>query len=92
MAFIYLMENVKPLNKDIVFKHVEYLKELDGKGVLVLCGPFSDYPGGMVVFNATGLEEAIMVANNDPFILLGYKTYQIRTIEVANKSNNYGLS
>lgn len=90
--FIYLMENVNPLNKDIVLDHVNYLKKLDNERKLVLCGPFSDYPGGMVIVECSNIDEAKNIADNDPFILSGCKTYQIRTLEVANKNNNYGLA
>ncbi|MEM5818414.1 MAG: YciI family protein, partial [Desulfitobacterium hafniense] len=47
--YVYLMKNTKPLHEEIIKDHVEYLKELKSQGRLVLCGPFTDYPGGMVV-------------------------------------------
>lgn len=92
MTFVYLMENVNLLNKDLILAHVNYLKKLDGEDKLVLCGPFSDYAGGMVVVECKDRDEAKHIADNDPFIASGCKSYQIRTIEVANKDNNYGLT
>lgn len=89
--YVYLMENVKPLNKELVEQHVEHLKELKAQGRLVLCGPFTDYPGGMVIFSAQNLEEAIKLAQADPFISSGCKTYTIRTLEIADEDNNYLL-
>ncbi len=89
--YVYLMENVKPLNKELVERHVEHLKELKAQGRLVLCGPFTDYPGGMVIFSAQNLEEAIKLAQADPFISSGCKTYTIRTLEIADEDNNYLL-
>lgn len=91
MAFIYLMNNKKPLNNEIIKKHVEYLKGLKSQGKLMLCGPFTDYPGGMVIFLAEDLNEATKIAETDPFIALGFKSYEIRTIELANEENNYLL-
>lgn len=91
MTFVYLMKNQKPLNEEIVKNHVEHLKELKSQGRLVLCGPFSDYPGGMVVFLAEDLAEATKIAEADPFIASGYKTFEIRTLEQANEENNYLL-
>ncbi|SKC58648.1 YCII-related domain-containing protein [[Eubacterium] yurii] len=49
MVYVYLMDNKKALSLDIVKKHVEYLKKLDELGKLILCGPFTDYEGGMVI-------------------------------------------
>jgi uncharacterized protein YciI len=87
--YVYLMKNEKPLNADLVRKHVEYLKLLKEQGRLVLCGPFTDYPGGMVIFEAKDLEEAAGIANADPFIASGCKTFELRTLEPANEENNY---
>lgn len=71
--------------------HVNYLKHLDEQGLLVLAGPFSDVPGGMVVIKAHHEEEAIQIALTDPFIFGGYRTFELRTLEAANKENNYLL-
>ncbi|MFD1179629.1 YciI family protein [Paenibacillus puldeungensis] len=85
------MKNIKSLNKELVESHVEHLKELKRQGKLVLCGPFTDYPGGMVVFLAEDLAEATNIAQSDPFIASGCKSFEIRTIEPANDENNYLL-
>ena len=83
------MENIKALNEQIIKEHVEHLKELKKQEKLVLCGPFTDYPGGMVVFLAENLLEATNIAKSDPFIASGYKSFEIRTLELANEENNY---
>jgi uncharacterized protein YciI len=89
--FVYLMKNINPLNEEIVKGHVEHLKELKSQGKLVLCGPFTDFPGGMVVIEAKDLAEATEIANTDPFIASGCKSFEIRTLEQANEENNYLL-
>jgi len=89
--YVMLMENKKPLTIAVVNRHVEHLKTLDKQQKLYLCGPFIDYSGGMVILNTDTLEEAIILAKKDPFISENYKTFEIRTLEVANKENNYGL-
>lgn len=91
MMYMYLMQNQKPVNRELIKSHVEYLKELKRKGKLVLCGPFTDYPGGMVIFWAEDLHEATTIAETDPFIASGCKAFEIRTIEHANEENNYLL-
>lgn len=89
MMYVYLMNNEKPVDRELIKSHVEYLKELKRQGKLVLCGPFTDYPGGMVVFVAADLDEATTIAKSDPFISSGCKSFELRTIEVANEENNY---
>jgi uncharacterized protein YciI len=91
MTYIYLMYNEKPINKDLIERHVEHLKELNRQGKLVICGPFKDYPGGMVIIRAEDINEATAIAKSDPFIASGCKTFEIRTLELANEENNYLL-
>ena len=91
MTYIYLMYNQNPINNHIIKSHVEYLKELNRQGKLVLCGPFKDYPGGMVIISAEDLIEATNIAKSDPFIASGCKSFEIRTLELANEENNYLL-
>ena len=91
MVFVYLMNNKKDLNLQVVQEHVEHLRTLDQEARLVLCGPFADYPGGMVVFRADSEDEALRIAESDPFIASGFKTFELRTLEVANADNNYLL-
>lgn len=91
MTYVYLMENKKPISSELVKNHVEHLKGLERQGRLILCGPFADYPGGMVVFLAEDMVEAENIAKSDPFIASGCKTFEIRTLEPANEDNNYLL-
>ena len=91
MIYMYLMKNEKSISNDIVKSHVEYLKELSRQGKLVLCGPFKDYPGGMVIICAEDFIEATNIAKSDPFIASGCKSFEIRTLELANEENNYLL-
>jgi uncharacterized protein len=89
--YVILMHNKEKLNEDVVTRHVSHLKYMEDSGKLVLCGPCVDYAGGVLIINASSIEEAHELANMDPFIKDGYKTYEIRTMEWAHKENNYLL-
>lgn len=89
MDYLYLMHNVKQLNQAVILEHVEFLKRLKSENRLILCGPFSDYPGGIVIIHALDKEAAIEIAENDPYIKQGYKSYELHTLELANEANNY---
>ncbi len=90
-VYVSLMVNRNPLDASVIERHVAYLKRLDQEGSLILCGPFIDEPGGMVVFSAGSMDEAKKIAQNDPFIHEGYKTHTLRTMEIADASNDYLL-
>jgi uncharacterized protein len=81
----------RSFSEELVHKHVAFLKELDNNSQLVLCGPFTDYEGGMNVIRATSYDEADEIAKSDPFVTSGTKSYEIGTWKLANKANNYLL-
>ncbi len=89
--YVMLMDNGHALTLDVVQRHVEHLRAMDGQGKLFACGPFMDYPGGMVILKASSIQEAHQIAQSDPFIREGFKIYSIRTLEWAHQGNNYGL-
>ncbi|WP_418127343.1 YciI family protein [Streptococcus parasuis] len=91
MLYLYLMISKNELTEQLIKDLFEHLKQLDAEDKLVLCGPFHDYPGSMVVFNADNYGQAILIAESDPFIHSGCKTYELRSLEVANKDNQYLL-
>ncbi|KOP82998.1 YciI family protein [Cytobacillus solani] len=79
----------KKLTEPVIREHISFLRKLDEKNQLVLCGPFLDYKGGMVIIRATSMEEAKAIAEADPFITSGLESYEIRTMEVSSEENNH---
>jgi uncharacterized protein YciI len=77
------------LGKETILRHVEHLRSLHQEGRLVLCGPFSDYPSGMVVIKADDKDQATKIAESDPFVQEGARTFSIRTWLLANTENNF---
>lgn len=90
--YVMLMENQRTLNPEVIERHVNHLRSIDQNGNLYLCGPFTDFAGGMAIISADDLSEATRIAESDPFIAEKYKTYTLRTLEVADKENHYLLS
>ena len=91
IRYVILINRQKKYSINIIKKHVEHLKTLEKNGQLVLSGPFQDYDGGMVIIKAESIEGAKMIAESDPFIVEGFSTYELRTLEISNKENNYLL-
>ena len=86
---ILLSHTKKPFTEELVRAHVAHLKQLDQKGQLVLCGPFQEGKGGMVIVRVESLEQAKAIAEADPFVSSGVETYEIRTLEVSCEENNH---
>lgn len=79
----------RDLAKETIQRHIEHLAKLDREGKLILCGPFTDHPSGMVVLNVKNKEEATAIAEADPFVREGVRTFEVRTWLIACRENNY---
>jgi uncharacterized protein YciI len=77
------------MTEELIRAHVAHLKALEGRGQLVLCGPFADHPGGMVVLKARSYDEARAIAEADPFVSSGAETYELRTLQLSCKENRH---
>jgi len=96
LLYVMIIERGKlynKINKEMVVKHVEHIRNLDNKEKLVLCGPLKGYPGvaGMIIFKAENDKEAKEICKSEPFVAEGYATYKLSTLRVGNRENNYLL-
>jgi uncharacterized protein len=90
--YVILLSNTNmKASYETIKQHVEHIKKLDDENKLIICGPFNDYDGGIIVINVDSYKEAKNIAENDPFIKQGVRTYEIRTLEMGCKENNYLL-
>lgn len=55
----------KQTPEELIRRHVAFLRKLDGEGRLVLCGPFTDRKGGMIILKADSLAEAEQITAAD---------------------------
>jgi uncharacterized protein len=63
--------------------HLEYMIELEKKGVLFASGPLSDAEGkirgdGLTILRAASAEEARSIAQADPFFVAGLRSFDLR--------------
>jgi len=96
LLYVMIIERGKSynkINKEMVVKHVEHIKNLDDKGKLVLCGPLKGCPGiaGIIIFKAQSQKEAKEICKSEPFVAEGYATYKLGTMRVGDRDNNYLL-
>lgn len=64
-------------------EHLEYLRRLQRRSVLVEAGNFDDRSGGMMLVECAGLEQAIAIAREDPLVVAGLERYQVHGFQVA---------
>ncbi|WP_221801984.1 YciI family protein [Paenibacillus typhae] len=91
ICYVILLSPTEQDRRDmeIIRAHVSHLQELERSGQLVLCGPFSDYPGGMVIIRAASREEAVRIAERDPYVLTGIRSYELRTWGLSHAGNRH---
>lgn len=89
--YVIMLEKIPGIEatRDQIRRHVEHLRALDAAEKLVLCGPFTDHPGGMVVVRVEDIAEARRIAEADPFVGEGVRRYELRTWLMANAANGY---
>lgn len=68
-AYVYFMKRLPDRIRDLVPEHVEYWtsRHLGGYSG----GPFADRSGGLILFDAKTVEDAIAIADADPFVTNG---------------------
>ena len=96
LLYVMVIERGKlynKINKEMVLKHVDFIKNLDNNKKLVLCGPLKGYPGvaGMIIFKAENDKEAKALCKSEPFVAGGYATFKLCTLRVGDRENNYLL-
>ena len=74
---------------ELINSHVEHIKNLDNKGILFLCGVFTDNTGAMLIFESESTEEVENYILKDPLIIEKFYSYTIQELIEANKDNNY---
>ncbi|WP_249896835.1 YciI family protein [Paenibacillus sp. PK3_47] len=91
ICYVILLDKTENDRRDmeIIRQHVRHLQELERSGQLVLCGPFSDYPGGMVIVRAASREEAEEIARRDPYVTSGIRSYEVRTWGLSHAGNRH---
>ena len=74
----------------MLHQHVEHLICLAQNSHVLLCGPYIDDPGAMLVLQGAGISEIEALIQADPFVKgKFYGEYSITEFNHADASNNY---
>lgn len=85
-AMLHMLDAEK--NKEVLPRHIEYLDKLEQEGKVFARGPFADGSGGLVVYIADSLEEAVILAENDPHVVEKVRHLELKewkVLETAGK-------
>jgi len=77
------------LSLPIVQKHAQHLAELDAQGKLVMAGPFTDSPLGLLIMKGSSKGEITHIMNEDPMVTSGVRTFEVDTWVLANRGNQF---
>jgi len=68
----------KEKEKAILQNHLDYVNRLLQEKIIIAKGPFLDKSGGLIIYHTSSLEEATDYVMNDPVILDGARTVEIK--------------
>jgi len=94
--YVMLIERGKTynkINKAMVIKHVDFIRNLDDDGKLEFCGAFKGFPGiaGMIILKTDNYDDADAICKTEPFVAEGFASYKLYAIQMGNRENNYLL-
>lgn len=68
-------------------KHIDFLQQNERAGNIFARGRFADNRGGLVIYMAMSLEEAVKIAESDPYITSGAATLELYEWNMKVASN-----
>jgi uncharacterized protein len=79
----------RELTPDLIAEHAAHLRELDDDHKLVLAGPFTDDPRGLLILNCANSAAASAILDADPLVGAGVRTYRVHSWLIANAANGF---
>ena len=68
----------KEKDNEILPEHLEYIYKLLDEKVIVAKGPFTDHTGGLIIYKAKDMDEALGYINSDPVIREGSRSVEVK--------------
>jgi uncharacterized protein YciI len=89
MKYFAAYLRMKDREKNTAYRqqHVDFLTEMEKEGKIFARGRFTDGEGGLVIYMAGSREEALKLAESDPYVALGARTLELNEwdMKVAHK-------
>jgi hypothetical protein len=89
MKYFAAYLRMKNLEKNNTYRqqHVDFLVEKENEGKIFARGRFTDGEGGLVIYMAGSREEALKLAESDPYVVSGARSLELNEwdMKVARK-------
>ena len=79
MKYFAAFLKMKDLEKNTEYRqqHIDFLQQNEKAGKIFARGRFADSKGGLVIYVAPSLEEAVKIAESDPYFTSGARTLEV---------------
>jgi uncharacterized protein YciI len=79
MKYFAAFLRMKDLEKNTNYRpqHIDFLLKNEKEGKIFARGRFAGGKGGLVIYMASSLEEAIKIAESDPYVQSGARTLDV---------------
>ncbi len=79
MKYFAALLNMKDKEKNAKYRqqHVDFLVEKEKEGKIFARGRFTDGEGGLVIYVAESLDEAMTLAGSDPYVSTGARDLEL---------------
>ena len=88
---IYEPDRKGTWTEELIKKHVEHLRNMKHKNVLILCGILKEKQGGLIMLEEKSYTEAEKHILQDPLVVNNCYNYSICEFLEGNEENNYLL-
>jgi len=68
--------------QDLRPEHMEFLGQMEAEGKIFARGRFSDGAGGLVIYQTESLEQAVKIAESDPYVRSGARSLELHEWEM----------
>lgn len=89
MKYFAVFLSMKDEEKSKTYRpqHVEFLERMRKEKKVLMNGRFTDGSGGLVIYRARDLDEAITYLKEDPFVQLGARDWEIHEWDLVSEYN-----
>jgi len=79
MKYFAAFLKMKDLEKNTHYRqqHIDFLQKNEKEGNIFARGRFAESKGGLVIYIAPSLEEAVKIAEGDPYVTSGARTLEV---------------
>jgi uncharacterized protein YciI len=79
MKYFAALLKMKDVEKNRSYRdqHVDFLIQREKEGKIFARGRFTEGEGGLVIYTAETFDEALKIAESDPYVALGARTLEL---------------